>query len=207
MRISRATLGSYAGLGVLLLAPPVLFGISSPLWAWAPLELAVLAWVLVSITPSMRRVEMQSAVEVACSTAAAFELVSDPRNWQRYIPELEVVGPVEHPVHPGTVIRVRIHSGGNARTAEEIVTIYEPPRSFGTAIPVPPHESSGTYDFAPSVSGTAIAYTFQGSLSPIQSALGGWLLRGRLVKKMARRRGAAMREIKRLLEERSSASV
>jgi hypothetical protein len=198
-------LGSYVGLGVLLLAPAALVSVAPQLWA--PVEVAVLAWILVSITPSMRRVEMQSAVDVACSPAAAFDLVSDPRNWRRYIPELEVLGSVEHPVHPGTVIRTRIHRGDTALTAEEIVTIYEPARRFGTEIPVSPHASSGTYDFAPSISGTAIAYTFQGSLSPIQSALGGWLLRGRLVKKMARRRGAAMKEIKRLLEERPSGSV
>jgi hypothetical protein len=192
-------------LGVLLVAPAALAGVAPQLWA--PLEAIVLAWILVSITPSMRRLEMQSAVEVVCSPAAAFDLVSDPRNWRRYIPELEVVGPVEHPVHPGTVIRTRIHRGDTALNAEEIVTIYEPARRFGTEIPLPAHASSGTYDFAPSVSGTAIAYTFRGSLSPIQSALGGWLLRGRLVKKMARRRGTAMKEIKRLLEERPSGSV
>jgi hypothetical protein len=189
----------------LLLAPAILVGRSS--WVWIPLEVAVVAWVLISIIPSMRRVEMRSAVEVACSPAAAFDLVSDPRNWGRYFPELEVVGPVEHPVHPGTVIRTKVHLGASALNAEEIVTIYEPARRFGTEIPVPPHASSGTYDFAPSVSGTAIAYTFRGSLSPIQSALGGWLLRGRLVEKMARRRGVAMREIKRLLEERPAGSV
>ena len=205
MRINRATLGSYVGLGALLLAPPVVFGVSS--LTWVPLEVVVLAWVLISVTPSMRRVEMQSAVEVSCSPAAAFELVSDPRNWRRYIPELEVVGVVDHPVHPGTVIRTRIHRGDTALNAEEIVTIYEPARCFGTAIPMPPHASSGTYNFAPSVSGTAIAYTFQGSLSPIQSALGGWLLRGRLTKKMERRRGVAMKEIKRLLEERPAGPV
>jgi hypothetical protein len=205
MRISRAVLGSYAGLGVLLVAPAALAGVAPQLWV--PLEAVVLAWILVSITPSMRRLEMQSNVEVVCSPAAAFDLVSDPRNWRRYIPELEVVGPVEHPVHPGTVIRTRIHRGDTALNAEEIVTIYEPARRFGTEIPLPPHASSGTYDFAPSVSGTSIAYTFRGSLSPIQSAFGGWLLRGRLVKKMARRRGTAMKEIKRLLEERPLVSV
>jgi len=99
----------------LLLVPPVVFGISS--LTWVPLEVVVLAWVLISVTPSMRRVEMQSAVEVSCSPAAAFDLVSDPRNWRRYIPELEVVGPVDHPVHTGTVIRTRIHRGDTAPKA------------------------------------------------------------------------------------------
>jgi hypothetical protein len=167
----------------------------------------VLLWVLVSVAPSRRRVEMRSAVDVACSPSAAFELVSDPRNWQRYIPELEVVGAVETPVRPGSVIHARVYNGGDVRDAEEVVTVYEPGRRFATAIPASPHVSSGTYDFAPNEAGTAVTYTFRGRLSPVQSALGGWLFRGRLVERMAQRRGVAMLEIKRLLEGQAASPV
>jgi hypothetical protein len=207
VRLNLATLGSYAGLGVLLVIPAAIaFEMSQPLVALG-LEPVLVAWVLVSIAPAKRRVEMSSSIEVACSPQAAFGLVSDPRNWPKYIPQLEVFGPVDVPVRVGSVIHVKVHSGEAILDADEIVTEFEPGRRFATAIPRSPHASSGGFEFVFSSALTAITYTFRGTLSPLQSALGGWVARRGLVEKMARRRGVAMVEIKRLLEAQEPASV
>jgi len=180
--------------------------VSRPLIA-AIYEPPVIAWVLLSCAPRSRRVEMRASIDVRCDVQAAFELVSNPRNWRLYAPELEVLEPVETPVRAGTLVRARLHYSGRVMEADEIVTVFEPPRRFGTAIPASPHVTTGGYEIVPSGGGTSITYTFRGSLTPLQSFFGGWLLRGRLDRRMKERREIALAEIKRLLEAEPAAPV
>lgn len=207
MRPNSATLVSHAGVVALLLLPLVIAVTGSQLWVAAVFEPVLLAWILFSIAPSRRRVGMQNRIEVACSPEDAFWFVSDPRNWSRYAPELEVVGPVDVPTHLGSVIHCKVHHADAVLDADETVTDFEPGRRFGTAILKSPHDSAGGYEFVPTSHGVAITYTFSGALSPLQAAVGGWLMRGRLVRRMQQRRGVAMAEVKRLLERVVAGSV
>ena len=174
---------------------------------WGAVLLGLLvAWVLVWLPPWMRRVVMSSSIQVASSREAAFDFLSNPNNWSRYLPDIELVEPVELPLHPGSVIRLRLRRGGSVLDGDETVREFERGRRFATRL-LPPLVGSGTYDFSSFEGGTTITYTYRSTLGLSDAVLGVGLRRGRAISRMAARRGTAMKEVKRLLEDKDPVSV
>ncbi len=160
---------------------------------------AALAYVLLSAPSSTRRQSYRSAVVVRCTPEDAFALVSNPRNWPRYFPQLEVAEPVDAPPHVGSVIHLRVREGRQVVEADERVTELEAGRRFATAV-VTPHANEGLYEFTPVADGTEIAYSFHGEMTVAQAVLGGAVNRNGLLKRMIAQREEGMQHIKQLLE-------
>lgn len=160
---------------------------------------AALAYVLWSVPSSTRRQSYRSAVVVRCTPEDAFALVSNPRNWPRYFPQLEVDEPVDAPSHVGSIIHVRVREGRQVVAADERVTELEAGRRFATAV-VTPHANEGLYEFTPVADGTEIAYSFHGEMTVAQAVLGGAVNRNSLLKRMISQREEGMQRIKQLLE-------
>jgi hypothetical protein len=155
------------------------------------------AWALTWLPTRVRRVDLVSAIEVRCSPQAAFDLVSDPRNWSSYFPQL-TADTGDDPVREGSVINVQLmREDKRVLHAEERVVDYEPGRRFATAIAEVATPATGSYDFEPVAGGTRIVYTYR-SLIPLAMALLGGRIRVRT--KMAMRRGRGMARIKQILE-------
>ena len=160
---------------------------------------AALAYVLLSVPSSTRRQSYRSAVVARCTLEDAFALVSNPRNWPRYFPQLEVDEPVDAPPHVGSMVHVRVREGRQVVEADERVTELEAGRRFATAV-VTPHANEGLYEFTPVAGGTEIAYSFHGEMTVAQAVLGGAVNRNGLLKRMISQREEGMQRIKQLLE-------
>lgn len=178
-------------------------------WRAAAVYVAlVVAWVLVWTPRSNRQLVVRSTIGVSCTPLAAFELVSNPNKWPLYVPELELVQPVEIPVRLGTVVHDRVRRGGVITLeADEEVVALEPGVRFGTAIRGPAQSSSGIYQFAPVQGGTTIEFTHRSLISLPAAILGVATRRGSLRKVLGERRAATFARIKRLLEEPEAGSV
>ena len=164
------------------------------------------AYVLVWVPRTMRWVQYRSSVQARSTPLAAFELVSDPRNWHLYFPQLEVIEPLDKPLHMGSVIHDRVARDGYVIDADEVVVAFDPGRQFGTAIRKP-RRSQGIYEFKEVDGGTEIEYTSWTVLTMAQAVLGVGLRRRSLTSKMIATRAPAMQRIKALLEAPGPATV
>jgi Polyketide cyclase / dehydrase and lipid transport len=176
-------------------------------WQVAVIAVAlVVAWILVWTPRASRRLVMRSAIDVRCTPQAAFELVSNPNHWPLYVPEIELVQPVDVPVRLGTVIHERVRRDGRILLeAEEDVVALEPGKRFGTSVRKA-QPSSGIYEIGPVADGmTHIEYTHRSVLSLPTAILGGALMRGGLGNKMAAGRAKILERIKGLLQEAQGA--
>jgi hypothetical protein len=168
----------------------------------------VIIWVLLWTPSRNRLIVVRTAVQVNCTPQAAFELVSNPTNWSRYAPEIELAQPVEVPVRLGTVIHDRVRRDGKITVvADEEVVALESGARFGTAIQRDPQSSSGVYEFVPTAGGTSIEYTHRSVMSLPAAIFGMALRRASLMKQMSERRAQSLARIKRLLEEPGPISV
>jgi hypothetical protein len=144
-----------------------------------------------------RRVDFEVTITAFCTADEAFRLVSDPLNWPRYFPEMEVEPP-RAPMGVGSVIRERVREGRGVLEAQETVIAFEPARQFGTALVGAAGE--GVYEFEATDGMTEIIYRSHHMLTIEQSILGGALNREVLVARLVALRMAGMERIKRLLE-------
>jgi hypothetical protein len=162
------------------------------------------AWFLLWVPTRSRRVDLTAEIEARCSPQAAFDLVSDPRNWSSYFPEL-TAATLDGPIGQGSVIQLQMtRQEGWVVDAEERVTAFEPGRRFATAIIGLPRLATGSYGFEAVAGGTRIIYTYR-SVMPLATALlGGRIGLGR---KMAINRGRGMARVKQLLEGEAATSV
>jgi hypothetical protein len=165
-------------------------------------------WALVWFPRAARGVVVRGSIDVRCTSAAAFGLVSDPNNWPLYQPQIELARPVEVPVRVGSVIRQRLLRDGVVTSeGEEEVIAFEPGKRFGTTVREAAEPSTGTYGFEEVAGGTNVEYTFRSAISVPAALLGAGLRRKDLVKRMSERRAQTMDRIKRLLEETDATSV
>jgi hypothetical protein len=167
-----------------------------------------LAWALFWTPRSNRKVVMRAAIEVRCTPAAAFDLVSDPNNWHLYLPNIELAQPIQPPLHVGSLIHVRMRRHGVVSLeGEEEVVALEPGRRFGTAVRDTPDPSTGIYEFEEVAGRTKIEYTYRSAVSLPAAILGGSLRRKDMVERMYDRRAQMMDRIKLLMEEADPTSV
>jgi hypothetical protein len=191
--------------GFLVLGEAILVGAMD--WRVGVASLAVVgAWVVVWLPRQNRVIEMSSVIEVHCRPEVAFEFVSNPNNWPLYVPHLELVQPVDVPVHVGTVFRDRIRRDGSVPLeGEERVVILEAGKRFGTK--VVQGGDTGISVFTPVAGGTKIQYTYRAVLSLPSALFGGGLSRPGLVKRMAATRAQTEERLRVLLEELSAGTV
>ena len=157
------------------------------------------AYALLWIPPAMRRIGFRAAVVARCTPQAAFDLVSDPGNWPRYWPNLELRQRPTLPLHTGDVIHDRVTTDGLTLDAEELVTDYVPGREFGTSV-IGGRGSRGVYQVSPVDGGMEIAYVYSASLTLPEAWLGNAIKRGALQSRLRANRLAALLRIKHLLE-------
>lgn len=162
------------------------------------------AWLLIWMPTSARRVHLRSEIEVGCNPQAAFDLVSDPRNWSSYFPDL-TAATLDGPIGQGSEIEVSMtRKDERVVQGKERVIAFEPGRRFGTAIMDIPRLATGSYEFEPVAGGTRIVYTFR-TVMPLATALLG--ARFGLARRMALNRAGGMARIKHLLEGRAPTPV
>jgi polyketide cyclase/dehydrase/lipid transport protein len=194
------------GIGCYVLAEAAIVATLDERVAVAVLAIAI-AWTVYSLLPSRRTIEVTTAVVASTTPAAAFDLVSDPSNWPRYAPDLELVEPPVRPIALGTVIRDRMRRPPlPPLEVQERVIAYEPGRRFGTTV-VGDRPNSGVYELREVEGGTEIVYVYSAVLGVPMALLGGAFMRPQLVDRLRAVRMAAMDRIKRLLETESPASV
>lgn len=190
---------------VLLLVTLILFLAE---WSWQ-LGLAFgalsAAYVAYSLPEATRRYSFRSVVIARCAPEAAFALVSDARNWPRYFPELTVQEPIDTPPHVGSVIRVVVVLPTVSLSADERVTVYEPPSRFATAMVQ--SRGEGAYEFGLAPGGTEVAYASRGVIGIRHALLGNAVLKPVVVGRMRARRELAMQAIKSILEAQPAAPV
>ncbi len=170
------------------------------------LALVLVAYAVVWIPESMRRLGFESRIAIRRPPQAVFDLVSSPRNWPRYFPEIEVVDAGPLPLKVGDVIHDRVTAGGSVVEAHEVVTDYEPGRRFGTGIPEP-HQTHGVYELTPTAEGTDVTYTMRATLTIYEAWLGSGFRRGSMARRLLAVREPGMRRIKQLLEGADPAPV
>jgi Polyketide cyclase / dehydrase and lipid transport len=159
-----------------------------------------LAYALWCMPMSVRRVYYRLVIVVRATPEEAFALVSNPRNWSRYLPQIGVEEPIDEPLHLGSVVRTTWLEKHTAYTEDEQVIDFETGRRFGTAS-VHRRPSDGIYELTPVGGGTEIAWSYRSALTYPQAVLGGALRRRALVAHMVQRRKASLQVIKGLLEE------
>lgn len=160
---------------------------------------AALAWALWCVPQPTRRLEYRLQISVRCSPQAAFELVSSPRNWHRYLPELDVLEPVDTPVRAGSLVHTVVRQGWFVISGDEQVIEYEPGRRFGTA-DTSQQPAVGIYEFSPAEGGTEIVWTYWSVMPYSVAVLGGALRRRALIAQFNKRRLRALQAMKALLE-------
>lgn len=165
-----------------------------------------LAYALMCVPTSSRRLEYRLSRVVRCSPGAAFDLVSDPRNWHRYFPQMEVEPPLQLPLRVGSIVHAVWAQPRLAFSEDEEVIAFEPGRRFGTAS-AHGRPNAGVYEFTPVTEGTNVAWTYWSVLSYANAVLGGALRRGALVERMIERRSQSFERIAQILEAPSPAPV
>lgn len=191
-----------AGLGLPVIA--IVLALSNPLYALAYAVL-VGAYVAYTMPISRRRLAYRSTITVRCTPEAAFALISEPHNWPRYLPDLQVVEPVDTPLRVGSIVSERGTAGRRVIEAQDEVTLVEPNRRLGTRGVNAP--ASGLYEFKAVDAGTEISYTAEHTLFVSDAVIGGVLSRGANVQLLKSRREAAMQRIKHVLEAPPAATV
>lgn len=169
--------------------------------------LATLAvWPLIWLPRATRRLEMKSVVDVKCTPEAAFKFVSDPNNWPRYIPRMELMQPV-HSLGIGSRFGARSHRDGHPPfEAYERVIAFEPGKRFATAIVGDP-ESTGISEFIPTADGTRIEYTYRSVRSLASAVSGSFFGRTSLLERLRDNRAEINTRLKALLEEQPTPAV
>lgn len=165
-----------------------------------------LAYALWCLPYSARRIDYRLAVVANCSPEDAFALVSDPRNWNRYLPQLGVQETFDEPLHIGSIVHETWKEGRTVYTEDEVVIAYEPGHRFGTAS-VGRRPIDGVYEMTPVEGGTEIAWTYSSAFTYAQAVLGGVLRRRGFIARMIERRQKSLDAIKGLLEEPVPAAV
>jgi Polyketide cyclase / dehydrase and lipid transport len=187
------------GAGGALLATEALL-LAASRWQLALAYSAVLvAYVAMWIPAGMRRIGFRAAVLVRCTPEAAFALVSDPNNWPRYWPNLELRERPALPLHVGDVIHDRVTTGGLTLDAEELVTDFVAGREFGTSV-IGGRGSRGIYLVNAVDGGTEVAYVYETKLRLSEAWMGNALSRGSLTERLKSNRLAALERVKKLLE-------
>lgn len=177
-------------------------------WPFAVVYAAVvLAYVALWVAPGMRHIAFRAAVVARCTPDEAFALVSNPRNWPRYFPNIQVFEPIQLPLKAGDLIRDRVSGPLLVVDAVERVLVAEPGRRFGTAVTPNARHSSGVYEFSTVSGGTEIAYVYNATLTLTEALAGVAFERASLVAKLRQQREAGLQRVKQLLEAQPAASV
>ncbi|HET7338468.1 MAG TPA: SRPBCC family protein [Candidatus Dormibacteraeota bacterium] len=161
---------------------------------------AIAVYLLAFVPRTMRRIQFVSTIVVRCTPAAAFALVSDPNNWRRYVPQLELRSPVRTPVQVGDLIYDRMVFPDMTHDAVERVIVSEPGVRFGTQIVGGGHGTTGVYEFAWADGSTHVTYRCHATLTLPEAWLGNGFRRGYITGKMKAARDEVMQRIKLLLE-------
>lgn len=202
--LMREQMFTAVGMGFLTATATITLALYYPAAAVIYVLLSV-AYVWASVPESRRHLGYLSSVVVQSTPEAAFALVSDPRNWHRFHPEVEAEA-VDMPLHVGSLVWERVTVGRTVVSGQEEVTFFEPGRRFGTALLGGPG-TSDDYEFTPVAGGTQIVYSFRGELTIPQAVLGGVFRRASQLKLMLARRELAMQRIQQILEPAPRATV
>lgn len=193
------------GAGTALPVVAILLALANPLYA--VIYAALVGFYLLYVVPtSRRRIGYRSTVTVRSTPEAAFALISDPHNWPRYLPDLEVVEPIDTPLHVGSVVSERVTSGGQVVDGQDTVTLLEPNRKLGMKGLNTPG-SVDLYELKPLDGGTEISYSVEHLLGVPEAVIGAVLSRGAIVAKLRARREKALQRIKEILEAPPAATV
>ena len=195
---------SAAGLGLPVVA--IVLALTNPLYALAYAAL-VGVYLAYTMPGSRRRFGYRSTITVQCAPEAAFAFISDPHNWPRYLPELQVIEPFDIPLRIGSTVRERATFGRRVIEGQDEVTIVDPNRKFGMRVAGRKDVASDLYEFRPVDAGTEISYTAELRLPISEAVIGGVLSRGASVQLLSSRREAAMLRIKQILEAPPAATV
>lgn len=189
-----------------VLAAIVVFGAGADLAVGIVLGLLIIGWPLVCTIPRLRSMEVHSRTEVRCTTMSAFELVSDPHNWPKWFPEIELTDPVGVPVHLGSVIHSRVRADRNRVVVTEVVVHFDPGRRFGTRSAGRPNAES-IYEFAGRGLVTDISHTLRARMTILEAVAGGVFARRRIESEIRARRLVAMDRMQALLETPATSPV
>ena len=166
-----------------------------------------IGWILFWTAPVNRRGVRQQTIDVRCTPQAAFELVSNPENWPAYNPNIELVRPLQEPIHVGSVIQLQARHDGKVHEGAEEVVAFEPGKRFASGVMKGHVTGTDSYDLEPSPRGTRITYRFRFHMSLPMAAIGGGLLLRSEAKKLMAEREVIMERIKGMLEAPEATSV
>jgi polyketide cyclase/dehydrase/lipid transport protein len=167
---------------------------------------ALMVYLLVFVPPAMRRIAFESEVVVGCSPDAAFALVSDPNNWPRYVPELQLRAVVRPPLKLGDLIYDRFAARDMTVEGIERVVAFEPGVRFGTQLVSGGHGTTGVYELFRTEGGTRIVFRCETSLTVLEAWAGNGFRRDFLASKLKANRDVTMQRIKGVLEADAAAA-
>ena len=185
----------------------LLAGATEPIYVPAICAFAIL-WTLMWLPVPMRRITVDTMVQIECSPSTAFTFVSDERNDPKYIPEVEAVEKItDGDIGPGTRFRVRMHSNGGVFEGVDEIVDYEYPRRYTDRVVSGRRPNLGTLTFDAEQGGTRLSYRYRSEVSYAGALAGQALLRGRIAADMRTRRNIIWARLKQVLESGATAPV
>lgn len=154
------------------------------------------AWVGACVPSRLRRIVARSETTFRCSPERAFELLADPIQEPRYrteIERIELLSPL--PVRVGTLARGWVRIPRDAKLlglhlmADEVVTEYDPPRTYGTQVRGEPAQTRLRFDAVGDV--TRVMASYEDVMDFANAVTGGLLFRAYAQRKIleSRRQG------------------
>jgi Polyketide cyclase / dehydrase and lipid transport len=181
---------------------------SFELWVGLAVIGLTITWIgWCAITPQ-RHLQSGFVLQVNCSPEAAFGLIADPRNLNRYERREVLIPPFPESNGLGSVRHVRATApNGKVIDADEMVTAYVPPRLLTVTLMGIRHLNEGTYEIEPHDGGTQLRYTYRSSRPISQLLLGNLIDRSKAVAKLQEMWRERSQRLKALLETEAPASV
>lgn len=204
-RFSEVNVRQLAAISLWIAGSGCVMTVIHPVLAFA-LTAGVASWVWWVLRPSGRAIRTHVSVEIRCSPAEAFAVVGDPRQFTRYVEDLELDVPADRKVGVGYRYHVRLRRPhGYVYEGDEEIVEYQPGRLIKErVVGRPPAVGTCTVELAPG--GTRVIYDYESLISVPQALLG---LRDATTIKTTAARQRAWQRLKALLEAPpdSSASV
>jgi hypothetical protein len=171
-----------------------------PAVSWILLGVAAI-WVLLWWPALLRTFTATTTMQFAQDPATVFAFLSDFRNQERYMPNVELVEKLTGgPIGIGTRFLTRVHLADRVFEGVDRVTDYQQDTRYASAVEGSHRNSVGVATFERVPEGTLGSFRFTTTLSYSGALLGSGVRRWHLAERLSAQRRAAWTRVKAILD-------